>query len=320
MSIDTNQLIKQRAQPSVPQTGIAELAAPGAQQKIAEMLFTGKKPEGASHVFANALVGLLPTIAGALFMGDAGTAIGAKAGVTAMGELSKSDIEERKLAGEKDKIHQELLTKGILTDEKFPVESAKLKLGAANANLRAAELNQGEQRMSAQQDRFNKNHALEVAKASQTSEKQTSDFEQMAAFKRDLDQLGLHKLDNTGPVEGQIKSVANSMGLSVNKDFDSLKNDIANMVAMRIHAISGTASSKSEAARLEEGLPSVADSHALFVHKLKAVEERSRRYLDTKASITKAGQPLKTEAVDRIMNATNSTGMSKAERLKALLK
>jgi hypothetical protein len=114
----TQQIINKRQQSQVSNdSGLSELAQPGAADKIKTMIATGQKPAGVSDSFASALIGFLPAVVGGLFGGDAGLVAGAKSGQQAMGQLNDQQVEQQKIQQQALQEQQRLITSGILADQ-----------------------------------------------------------------------------------------------------------------------------------------------------------------------------------------------------------
>jgi len=86
----------------------------------------------------------------------------------------------------------------------------------------------------------------------------------------------------TGPVMGNVGSFMNERGLSVNKDFDALNQNVMSMTNQYIKEITGASASASEMKRLQGNLPRPGQTRALFESKVRGLEKEVQSIVNEK--------------------------------------
>lgn len=266
---------------------------------------TGKKKKepSSSDLFSMALLGLLPTVVGALFEGSEGAAVGGEVGLKAMGQFQGAQQRELELAQKQAQHDDNLLLSAVKFQEtqrgRAAASGAKpiTEFQKRSLGLRQQELDN----FQLAEERRAKSLGLSESKAGQLSDKQVEDLSNIKFANDTLGNIDLKGLSSTGPVEGRIRDFGRSLGLGEDADFNEIKSQTGLFLADYMKQISGAAVSELEAKRLEALLPNVKDNEKLFVSKLNTFQKRLDRSLKAKVTGITRGQKLKAEAAQRFL-------------------
>jgi hypothetical protein len=283
--------------------------------EIAQKKMEGK-PLGMLDTFMDSASLLIPQALGMVvggIVGGAEGAVGAFKGAAA-GHKQVTDLQDR--AFQKDITKEKLgIQKKRAAMEGISGERAERRLDIQEERLQLAKEEEGRKDREAQirQERFERQQALNeqkfglsTTKAGQLSDKQTDDLSNIDVALSQVNQFNFKALSDTGPVEGRLRSFAESMGVESNLDFVELKAQINATLADYMKTISGSAVSEQEAERLKAILPQAKDSAPAFKAKLFRFEKQLRARMKTKvAGITK-GQSLKSKSAKRFLEGNET--------------
>lgn len=268
--------------------------------------------------FSLAVAAFAPTILGAIFGGteDAaaaaqGTLTGAQAGLN----LAKGfqDMEIAGIEAQQIPVLTEIKQKeanaealrastGSVKEDRLSKEApTRLKIAEDRLKVSRESL---EQRISSQEQQdtqFKQREARQVLAGSELSGTQVDKMSDLMSARTTIDKLiPLHKLSDTGPIKGRLKSLAIDFGLNENADFTAIRATAASALSSYMNAISGKAVTEAEAKRLATVIPSVTDSEETFMAKLKTFRSQLDSSMGNFVKTVGAGQVRKKEAAEKV--------------------
>lgn len=118
----------------------------------------------------------------------------------------------------------------------------------------------------------------------------------------------------TGPIADFRNMAASKLGID-DPDVTALRSQTIDTLAERIKALSGTAASEAEAARLRITLPTLRDSHEVFIKKLEEAEKRVKEAREIRLkSLAKQGKNVEAfNEISKPMSQENSKQVVKKQ-------
>lgn len=214
-----------------------------------------------------------------------------------------------------------------LATEKLAVSKGRLQLDQINTARLAKEQRLREQRSERDYKLREAKFGLDKVKESQLSDSQVKDLNGVKEVTRQLSSFNFNGLNSSGPVEGRIKSFAESLGISKDVDFIELKAQTGSVLAKYMQSISGSAISEREATRLIGNLPTVKDNSVAFISKLNRFQRELDISLKSKVDSITKGQELRAESAKKFLEKdkpikstaiTRENPRSELERLRKL--
>jgi hypothetical protein len=290
------------------------------------------KPLGLLDTFLEASAFFLPQALGAAVGGILEGTEGAVAGAEEGGRLGTSfrqaklqqeQLELRKAKTEAD-ISQGERALGIRAEQAQATEQ-RLAQAEERLQIQRQEESRKEREARLRQERFEQQQALNIdkfglttKKSEELSDKQVDDLSNIQVALDQVNDFNFKALTTTGPVEGRIRSVAESMGIESNLDFVELKAQVNATLADYMKAISGAAISEKEAERLSAILPQAKDSAPAFKAKLARFERQLRSRLKTKVTGITKGQVLRSASAKRFLEGKETSADVRKEKAPAV--